>query len=170
MYNVNILRIPILILGIIITTINFGVYFFWYKKIYFSEFFFIFIFLHGGTSFILYDLLAKTYQNKKQIIEKYTLVFFSLSFVLVFFHSKRLTNKINKHGVKTIGIIKKKKRGYRSNAIIKSTFIEKNNEFMSTYHSNNSDFKNISIGDTVIIKFIPNYPKMNRTLKVVKTN
>lgn len=157
-----------LFIALISLTLEFHLTFYYYRKIYDMEFLMLNL-LYLSVFFIstLLVIYKTKYYNDK--LFKY---FFNSNFVLIFaiVFFKGYTNRkeLDKYGVETFGIVTEKHRvkiGYRIN----SEFVFKNIKYNSELDIDmKNEFEKIKIGDTMKIKFLIDFPKNNKGIRMIK--
>ena len=95
-------------------------------------------------------------------------IVFGFYFLILYFNSSRIQNQIDQNGILINGIVKKKEYGSKSARWLVSEFHHNGIKYKSTFHMKIEEFKKVKTKDTVIIKFINEYPKLNRTEEVLK--
>ena len=159
------------ILGIVMISIELALYFFWYKELKFMEFFVILAVCHLANSLIIFGYLTeKLEKEKKELISKLTVGVALSFFLIVFLNSYRVQSRIDNDGILTKGIVTKKEYGAGSVRYLKSEFSYQGVHYESQLTiSDLEEFENIKLGDTVLIKFVKEHPKMmNRTERILK--
>lgn len=133
------------------------------------EFFVILIICHLASTFTLYGILTETIpKERKELRENLVFFAFVLLVPLFIFNSYRINSKITKEGVLTSGIVKRKQVGTKSVRWLESTFNHNGVDYKSTFHLDREIYDTVKIKDNVLVKYIEDYPKLNRTEKLLK--
>ncbi|MGH1383684.1 hypothetical protein [Kordia sp.] len=156
------------VLGTILIGLEFILYIHWYKELYFMEFFFLIGFCHLSITAIFFGILTEFLpKEKRKLIINLSFCVFGLIIPLILYNSYRIQNKIDNEGILKSGIVEKKERGSKSVRWLESKFNYNGIDYNSNFHMEIEDFDKVNIKDTVLIKFIPEYPKLNRTEKLI---
>lgn len=132
------------------------------------EFFFLIVLCHLGVTAVFFGILTEFLpKKKKNVIESLSLFVLVLVIPIILFNSNRVQNEIDLDGIFINGIVEKKKTGSKSVRWLECKFNYNGMDYESTFHMKIKDFNKVSIGDSVLIKFIEKHPKLNRTEKVI---
>ncbi|WP_040757003.1 hypothetical protein [Winogradskyella psychrotolerans] len=121
---------------------------------------------HLANSAILLRLLTEVLPKDKRKLRQNIVLGVAMSFFLIlYFNASRIRNRIDKDGILIHGIIIKKRYGAKTSPFVITKFNYKGTNYKSTLSIPDSRiFEKINLGDSVVIKFVKEYPKaMNRT-------
>ncbi|WP_396601684.1 hypothetical protein [Algibacter sp. R77976] len=160
----------LIVFGIIIISLEIAIYFFWYKELKFEGFFILAGLCHFTNTVIVFGILTEILPKQKRKLITNLSLGLALSFFLIhYFNSVRIKNWINKDGILTNGTIIKKKYGAKTSPYVITEFNYKGTKYESRLTiSGSSEFEKIKLGDSVLIKFVKEYPNMNKTEKQLK--
>ncbi|REE25456.1 hypothetical protein DFQ09_10245 [Winogradskyella pacifica] len=164
------MRRLLLVLGIIIISLEIVLYTYWYKVLEFMEFFVALGLCHLANSAIILGLLTELLPKDKRKLKHNIVLGVAMTFFLIlFFNASRVRNRIDKDGILTHGIIIKKKYGAKTSPYVITKFNYKGTNYKSTLTiPDSTTFEKINLGDSVVIKFVKEYPKMmNRTVSLL---
>ncbi|TBV26041.1 hypothetical protein DMZ43_09050 [Meridianimaribacter sp. CL38] len=83
-------------------------------------------------------------------------------------NTNRIQNRIDKEGIYIKGIVVKKEYGAKSPPWLTTNFKYDGKTYKSNLSiTDSNEFEKIELTDSVLIKFIKEYPKMNRTEKLL---
>ncbi len=132
------------------------------------EFFILIGLSHLGITAVFFGILTESLpKEKRKLIINLSFIVFGLIIPLILFNSTRIQNKIDNDGILKNGIVEKKERGSKSVRWLESIFNHNGINYKSTFHMEIEDFDKVNLKDSVLIKFIPEYPKLNRTEKLL---
>ena len=134
------------------------------------EFFFLLGLCHFANTAIIFGFLTETFAKEKRELIKNLSYGLAISFFLVlYFNSSRVQNRIDNDGILTNGIVSEKKNGTTASSYLITEFSYKGISYESQLTiSDYREFEKIKLGDSVLIKFVKEYPKMmNRTEKLL---
>ncbi|WP_055445596.1 hypothetical protein [Lacinutrix mariniflava] len=115
----------------------------------------------------LTEILAK---EKRELIKKLSIILGLSFFLILYFNGSRVQNRIDNDGILTNGIVIEKKYGAKTSPYLITEFSHNDLKYESQLTIPDSrEFEKIKLGDSVLIKFVKEYPKMmNRTEKLLK--
>ncbi|WP_055437663.1 hypothetical protein [Lacinutrix algicola] len=160
----------LIVFGIIVISLELTLYFFWYKELEFMKFFVLLGLCHLANTAIIFGILTETLPKKKRKLIVNLSIGIGISFFLIlYFNASRVLNWIDKDGILTNGSIIKKKYGAKTSPYVITEFNYKGVNYESQLTiSDSREFEKIKLGDSVLIKFVKEYPNMNRTEKQLK--
>ena len=144
-------------------------YVFWYKELYIMQFFVLLGLCHFANTSIFFGIMTEILpKEKRKMIKNLSFIVFGFFFLMLYFNSSRIQNQIDQNGILINGIVEKKEYGSQSTRWLESKFHHNGIEYKSTFHMKIKEFKRVKIKDTVLIKFINEHPKLNRTVELLK--
>ena len=160
----------LIVFGIIIISLELTLYFFWYKELEFMKFFVLLGLCHLANTAIIFGILTEILPKKKRkLIVNISLGIGISFFLILYFNASRVQNWIDKDGILTNGSIIKKKYGAKTSPYVITEFNYNGVNYESKLTIPDSrEFEKIKLGDSVLIKFVKEYPNMNRTVKQLK--
>lgn len=135
------------------------------------EFFVLLGLCHFANTAILFGILTEILpKEKRKLIVNLSLGLAISFFLILYFNASRVQNRIDKDGVLTNGIVIEKKYGAKTSPYVITEFNYNGLNYKSQLTIPDSrEFEKIKLGDSVIIKFVKEHPKMmNRTEKLLK--
>ena len=160
----------LIVFGIIIISLELTLYFFWYKELEFMKFFVLLGLCHLANTAIIFGILTEILPKKKRkLIVNLSLGIGISFFLILYFNASRIQNWIDKDGILTNGTIIKKKYGAKTSPYVITEFNYNGINYESQLTIPDSrEFEKVKLGDSVLIKFVKEYPNMNRTEKQLK--
>ena len=136
-----------------------------------TEFFVLLGLCHSANTAIIFGILTEILPKKKRkLIVNLSLGLGIFFFILVIFNGYRVQNQIDRNGIYTNGIVVDKKKGAKTSPYLITEFSYQGLNYESRLTiSDSQEFEKIELGDSVLIRFIKEYPRMmNRTEKLLK--
>lgn len=160
----------LIVFGIIIISLEFALYFFWHKELEFMKFFVLLGICHLANTAIIFGILTEVLpKKKKKLIVNLSLGLAVSFFLILYFNSSRIQNWIDDDGIFTNGSVVEKKYGSKTSPYVITRFNYNGLNYKSRLTIPDSkQFETIKLGDSVLIKFVREYPNMNRTEKLLK--
>ncbi|MFI1770230.1 hypothetical protein [Thalassobellus citreus] len=161
----------LIVFGIIIISLEITLYFFWYKELKPMEFFVLLGLCHLANTSIIFGIMTEILPKKKRkLIINLSLALAITFFMILYFNGSRVQNRIDNDGVLTNGIVIEKKYGAKTSPYLITEFSHNGLKYESQLTIPDSrEFEKVKLGDSVLIKFVKEYPKMmNRTEKLLK--
>lgn len=162
------LKKNLFISGIILIVFLMYLYFDLYRYLYYRGFFYLFILTHSLMLVIGLKLL-KIYDLKISKVLKVILFIFAIvyAFLIFYYHKNRNSTEIENFGIIKKGVVIKKRIHSRSSSMwLVSEFSYKGVNYKSTLYLKKDAFNRVKLNDTVKIKFLEKFPKLNRTKRV----
>ncbi|WP_335974929.1 hypothetical protein [Gaetbulibacter jejuensis] len=159
----------LIISGIIIVSLEIAIYLFWYKELYNIEFFVLTGLCHFALTSIVFGIMTEIRPKiKRKLIINISFGIFAFLFLIIFLNTTRIQNRIDKEGIYIKGIVVKKEYGAKSTPWLTTNFKYDGKTYKSNLSiTDSNEFEKIELTDSVLIKFIKEYPKMNRTEKLL---
>ncbi|WP_299101558.1 hypothetical protein [uncultured Winogradskyella sp.] len=106
---------------------------------------------------------------KRKTLYYLSLGIFALFSLLIYLNASKINNKIDSEGIYIKGVIVKTYYGAKSSPSLTANFNYNGINYTSNLSITDSKaFKKIKLTDSVLIKFIAKYPKLNRSEKLLK--
>ncbi len=125
---------------------------------------------HLANTAIIFGILTEILPKKKRKLTVNLSLGVGISFFLIlYFNASRVQNWIDKDGILTNGTIIKKKYGAKTSPYVITEFNYNGINYESQLTIPDSrEFEKVRLGDSVLIKFVKEYPNMNSTEKQLK--